>query len=238
MTRISWGSGERNYVAGIDRGVLYPVGGGGVPWNGLISVKETSSEFDISANYVDGRQFSQQHTPGSFTATIEAVTYPDEFEEQKPFGFSYRAGVGSGYKLHLVYNALAAIADKEYSSLDGDPAETSFSWDITTRPVPIKGSLPSAHLIVDTSLAYSWTVKAFEDLIYGTEESQARLPSPQEVLDLFDANSVLKITDHGDGTWTAEGPDEVVSMLDATTFQINWPSVVYIDTVTYTVSSL
>jgi len=239
MTRLSWGSsGERIYETGVDRGVLYPYGKGGVPWNGLISVKESSSDFNVSANYVDGRKFNQQHVPGSFAATIEAVTYPDEFEEQKPFGLCYRTSYGAGYRLHLVYNALATPADKDYSSLDGDPNVTTFSWDISTRPARLEGSMPSAHLIIDTNLAYSWTVKAFEDLVYGTEENQARLPSPQEVLGLFDDNSILKITDHGDGTWTAEGPDNVVQMISDTEFQINWPSAVYIDTVTYKVSSL
>jgi hypothetical protein len=246
MTRLSWGNAiERIYEAGVDRGVLYPFGRGGIPWNGLVSVKESTSEFDVSANYVDGLKYQRRHTPGSYAATIEALTYPDEFEEQKPFGFSYRTMIGNavagsdyGYRLHLVYNALAAPADKDFSSLDGDSSETTFSWDITTRPIQIEGHGPSAHLIVDTTKAYSWTVKAFEDLIYGTEASQARLPSPQEVLDLFDANSVLKITNHGDGTWTAEGPDDLVQMVSATEFRIDWPSVVFLDNDTYQISSL
>lgn len=244
--RLGWdNSGEKFYETGVDRGVLYPSSGIGVPWNGLISVKEAPSESDVSTNYVDGRKYRTRHTPGAFAATVEAITFPDEFEEQKPFGLTYRTKIGTditgldhGYKLHLVYNALAAPVSKDYSTLNSSPEALPFQWDISTTPIRIAGAQPSAHLIVDTTKAYSWTVEAFEALLYGTEEHAPVLPSPESVLELFDANAIVKITDNGDGTWTAEGPDEVIQMLDPSTFQISWASAVYIDSDTYSISSL
>lgn len=246
MTRLSWGTpGSRLYEAGVDRGVVYFPNIEPVVWNGLVSVKEAPSESDSSTNYYDGISYAARHTPGSYAATIEAYTYPDLLDEGKPFNMTYRTQIGNdldgmdyAYRIHLVFNARATPSEKQYTSLDDSNNGGTFVWNITSRPAVIQENQSSAHLIVDTRLAYSWTVQALEDLIYGTDGDSARLTSPKDILDLFDANSILKITDHGDGTWTAEGPDDVVSMIDSTTFQINWPSVVFIDNDTYTVSSL
>lgn len=245
MSRLIWDdAASRTIEAGVDRGVLYLAQGGARPWNGLISVKENPS-IDVSENYVDGIRYQTRHTPESFSATVECYTYPDELETQQvPFGFCYRTLIETNsnavprYKLHLVYNALATPIDKDYGSLDSNADGMSFSFDLWTRPTDVERATPSAHLIVDTSQAYPWTVQALEDLLYGTEDAAPRFPTPQEVLDVFDANSILKITDHGDGTWTAEGPDNVVYQNLDGSWTIDWPSVVQIDTHTYQVSSL
>lgn len=246
MTRLTWGDiSQRHYEAGVDRGVFYSPSGQGEAWNGLVSVEESPSESG-EPRYLDGIRLHNKKSEGAFAATIEAFTYPLGFEDhlglsgglssrkrQPLFNFSYRVMSDTGYKIHLVYNATANPSSKSYQFDDVG----TFSWDITTLPRAIRGSAPTAHLIVDAGTAYSQTIAAFEDVLYGSDAADPRMPLPEEVLDIFDANSILKITDNGDGTWTAEGPDDVVSMIDATTFQINWPSVEYIDADTYIVRS-
>jgi len=119
-----------------------------------------------------------------------------------------------------------------------DSTDTSpFSWNISTVPIKM-GDVSSAHLIIDPRFAYPWVIQELEDLLYGSSGNNPYLPPPEEILDLFEDASILKITDHGDGTWTAEGPDEAIRMLDSTTFEITWPSAVYIDSTTYRISSL
>lgn len=255
MARLNWdANGERFYGVGVDRGVLYPSVGPGVAWNGLISVKENTSS-SIFVTHVDGAPIKTPGLTDSFAATLTAFTYPEEFEPydgfdgvftgqtRDSFGLCYREIVMegenvTGYRIHLVYNASASPTPKSYTTQGEDIDIADFSWDLTTVPIDIPRAGRSAHLVIDSANAYSWTIDALEAVIYGSEDDEPRLPSPEEVLEIFDLNSILKITDHGDGTWTAEGPDEVVSMLDATTFQIDWPSVVYIDTDTYVVQSL
>lgn len=224
MARLVWDG--RNYDTGLDRGVLYPTASPGVPWNGLTSVQDSPSS-DIQVRYLDGvKTYRQLQT--TFAGTIEAFTYPEPLP--KTFGMSYRVKD----KIHIVYNVTLGPANINYRQLDTDP----FSWSFSTKPVPVPGAKISSHLIVDGAKAYSWTLSALEDILYGSDANHPRLPLPDEVLNVFDINSILKVTDHGDGTFTVDGPDDVVIMLDATTFQITWPSAVYIDEDTYTISSL
>lgn len=257
MVRLNWNeSGTRFYDAGVDRGVLYLQNGSAVPWDGLISVKEAPSDSDVTTGYFDGRAYNTRRTPGSFAATIEAYTYPDEFEQfgslrigdslrrRNLFSFSYRtkmandiSGLDKGYKLHLVYNALAVSSQRSNTTLTNSAEIETFSWDISTTPASISGGKRSAHLVVDTTLAHSWAVEALESLLYGSETQSSVLPQPNEVLELVESKSIVRITDNGDGTWTAEGPDELVKMLDPTTFQIDIPTAVFIDTDIYRLSS-
>jgi hypothetical protein len=265
MTQLAWDNvGERYFEAGVDRGVLYPPIGDGVPWNGLISVDESPSGGDITPYFIDGIKYINRSAAEEFEATIEAYTYPEEFaqcdgsaelyqsqglfatqQKRRPFGLSYRTLIGNdvnaeehAYKLHIIYNALAEPSKRTYQTTGEDTEPTTFSWDISTTIVPVPGVENSAHLVIDTRQAWPWAVAAVEAVLYGTEDTPPRLPTPQELVDLFVENAFLKITDNGDGTWTAEGPDEAISMLNATEFQISWPSAVYLDTTTYEISSL
>jgi len=104
--------------------------------------------------------------------------------------------------------------------------------------MPGPGGIVVSHFVIDTSVAYPAAVADLETILYGTETSDARLPDPFELFDFFESHSILLIVDHGDGTWTATGPDDVITMLDPTTFQISWPSAVYVDDVSYTLTSL
>lgn len=240
MSRLKW-IGLSDYEIGLDRGVFYPQNGPSEVWDGLTSVSESVEGFDEQVRYVDGVKTNYRRKIGYFAGTIEAFTYPDSFYEvvfvqrrAKVFGLSYRVLTADNYKIHIIYNVMImpSSMDRQQDALE------HFSWDFTTLPVPIPGGLKSAHFVVDASVANAATMAALEDILYGTASDTARLPSPEEILDLFEENAVLRVIDNGDGTFTAIGPDSVIQMLDPTTFQITWPSALYIDAVSYQLSSL
>ena len=241
MTRLTWDLGDREYETGIDQGVFYPQSGSAEPWNGLVSVTEIVSESEIKTRYLDGVKFENRRVIESFSATIEAFTVPESFYDyamiprrQTPFGMSYRVKTAHGYKIHLIYNALAMPFGHDYQQKETDP----FRWDITTAPMEVPEARLSAHLVIDTAKAHPWTVLDFEDVLYGTDAANARLPLPEEVLEIFESNAILRVTNNGDGTFTVTGPDEAIEMLDPTTFQITWSTAVFIDEVSYKISSL
>lgn len=248
MTRLVWDQAEQNrYEAGVDRGVFYPRSGPGVVWNGLTSVQESPSDADERTRYIDGLRTRTRRKPGEFSGTIEAFTYPEGLEDYegifpggfsakrvRPFGMTYRVKTKESYKIHLVYNILLGPTGHLYEQEDVVP----FSWDFTTLPIPIDGAKPTAHLVIEASTAYSWTVSALEDVIYGSDSKSPSLPSPSDVLNLFEENSILRIIDNGDGSFTAIGPDDVISMIDETTYQIDYETVVYISADTATIHSL
>jgi hypothetical protein len=209
MTRLSWGDiATRHYETGVDRGVLYPEIGAGVAWNGLVSVQDNPSDSDSSSYYIDGIKYYNRQGPGSFAATLEAYTYPDEFmpydgilnslitqQPRRSFGLSYRTKLGNdvdgsdhGYKIHLVYNALASPSKRTNSTLGKSIEALLFSWSITTVPISIPGHRPSAHLVIDTTVAPSQTIAAVEDVLYGSDILTPSLPWLGPLLTLFEGN--------------------------------------------------
>lgn len=227
MAELMWDQqGERLYETGVDHGVLYiPNGSGaytnGVVWNGLTAVNETPSGAEPNPQYADNIKYLTLTSNEEFGATIEAFTYPDEFgqfdgtakpaggvtigqQRRRSFGFSYRTKVGNdlegselGYKLHMVYGAKAAPSEKSYATINDSPEAITFSWELTTDPVPV-GTIggvdysPTAILTIDstdpdtdpTSLA------ALEQVLYGSEAVDPRLPLPSEIIGMFDAGVV------------------------------------------------
>jgi hypothetical protein len=262
-----WGSvGDRFYEAGVDRGVLYPEGLMGVVWNGLISISESPTGGGARPYYLDGIKYASPSAQEEWGASIEAYTYPDEFElcdgtesmaqglfinqqSRRSFGLSYRTRIGNdidgeshGYKLHLIYNAQADPTEKSYQSIGDASDPLTFNWQLSSRPVkfvdPAFGVKYGSHLVLDSTKVYPWAMRAVEELLYGTLINEPRLPSPQELINLFVDNALLKITDNGDGTWTADGPDANITMVGEDEFQIDWPSAVFIDENNYKISSL
>ena len=216
MAKLNWGAaGQRFYETGVDRGVLYPNGGPGVAWNGLISVNESPKGGDSKSYYLDGVKYLNLAEAEEYSATIEAYTYPAEFEvcdgtamhrkgmlvTQQPrqrFGLSYRTMVGNdiegtdkGYKIHLVYNALAAPTSRSYGTTTNAMEAMTFTWDLTTTPVFLLGQKPSSHIVLDTATAPSELITQVENLLYGTAISAPRLPTPTELVLLFDNYQVL-----------------------------------------------
>jgi hypothetical protein len=243
--RISWDDLDKPVTQGISQGVLYTEDSPGVSWNGLISVTEKGDDASSDV-YLDGQKVRSRIRPSSFAGTISAFMYPEEFEPydgivtgvtgqtRKPFGLSYR----SNHELHLVYNAMTSPPGNAYSTLTDQVNMTSFSWDFTTVPVDIPGGRPSAHLVIRVDDAQPGVMTDLEALIYGDDDDDPFLPSPAVILEIFESHTTLRVTDNGDGTWMATGPSTAIVMLDSTTFQIDWPSAIFIDATSYKISSL
>lgn len=224
MGRIVWDqTGERVYETGVDRGVLYPTADGGYPlgvaWNGLTGVTESPSGAEPTALYADNIKYLNLMSAEEFGATIEAYTYPDEFEicdgsarvaegvvigqqARRPFGLSYRTIIGNdeegeahGYKIHLIYGAMASPSDKNYQTINDTPEAITFSWAVTTTPVPVAGNKPTATLIIDSTSVDPEKLAELEAILYGTDAGEldepeaipARLPLPNEVIALLSA---------------------------------------------------
>ena len=245
MTKLLWDDlTSRLYGFGLDRGVLYPKNTDGVVWNGLTAVNETLSGFVENEYYIDGLKYKNQKNHGSFEGIIEAFTYPEVFSEKNIFGFSYRTKVGDadnpnrGYKIHIVYNALAAPLDKLYSTINQTIEPTVMSWKVTTKPISIFGVYASSHLIIDSTIAHPWTIDAVEDILYGTADDEPSLPTPDDLLSIFEENAILRVTDNGDGSFTVEGPDEAIQMVDVDIFEVTWDSAIITGQNAYSISSL
>lgn len=214
MSKLVWDqTGERLFETGVKQGVLYPQEGGAYPkgyaWNGLTAVTESPSGAEATPFYADDIKYLNLSSNEEFGATIEAYTYPDEFascdgsaeiapgvvigqQKRKAFGLSYKTTLGNdvdsyehGYKLHLVYGALATPTEKAYASINDSPEAITFSWEITTTPVAVKGFKPTAIVTVDSTKVAAEKMAALEDILYGTDDVEARLPLPDEVAELL-----------------------------------------------------
>lgn len=224
---IKWDqTGDRLFETGVEKGVLYPAENGvypkGVAWNGLTGVTESPSGAEATALYADNIKYLNLLSTEEFGATVEAYTYPDEFaacngekelvpgvtvgqQKRSTFGMSYVTKIGNdvdandhGYKIHLIYGALAAPSEKAYATINDSPEAITFSWELSTTPVKVDGGKPTASLVIDstkfTTEAQKNALKAFEAIIYGqaatTGENpqpavEARLPLPNEVAELL-----------------------------------------------------
>lgn len=215
MPKIVWdNTGERLYETGVRNGVLYPIQtdgtySKGVAWNGLISVTESPSGAEATPLYADDIKYLNLISAEEYGSTIEAYTYPDEFAEcdgsasiatgvnigqqpRKTFGMCYRTVVGNdvendnyGYKLHLVYGALAAPSEKAFSTINDSPEAITFSWEVSTTPVNVTGFKPTASLTIDSTKVDAAKLASLEAILYGSESEDARLPLPDEIANLM-----------------------------------------------------
>ena len=219
MSKLVWDqTGERIYETGVKNGVLYIQGVGGtynkgVAWNGLTAVTESPSGAEPTPLYADDIKYLNLMSAEEFGATIEAYTYPEEFAEcdgsasiatgvyigqqaRKTFGLCYRTVIGNdvdsndhGYKLHLIYGALAAPSEKAYATINDSPEAITFSWEVTTTPVNVNGFKPTASVTIDSTKVEAGKLAALEAILYGTEEKEARLPLPDEIITLMTASA-------------------------------------------------
>lgn len=236
MSRLIWETSPR-YEEGLSHAVLYS-GDRGVTWNGLISVEEGASGTQDLTHYFDGRRLIITQEIGDFEASIQAFTYPEAFEEYdgfsvrqslKRFGLSYRIRGSAGDKIHLIYNAWVRTPDRQWTTLRESVDLSTFRWDILATAVNIPGGRPASRLVVDTEMASPGLVSTLEDWLYGTETEDPRLPDPEELVDIFEAETTLRITQNGDGTYTASGPDSVIQLNVDGSFDISAPTVLFID---------
>ena len=217
MSKIVWDAiGEHTFETGVRNGVLYLQGAEGtyntgVAWNGLTSVSESPEGAEATDLYADDIKYLTLMSAENFKATIEAYTYPVEFEEcdgsatiakgvvigqqsRKPFGLCYRTAIGNdtdgnehGYKLHIVYGCQASPSEKQYSTINDSPEAITFSWEVNTTPVNVNGKKPTATLIIDSTKADKAKLTALEAILYGSEQAEPRLPMPDEIAALMAA---------------------------------------------------
>lgn len=228
MSRLIWDeTGKRFYETGVKNGVLYPQNNTGayplgVAWNGLTAVTESPSGAEATPIYADDMKYLNLISAEEFGATIEAYTYPDEFAEcdgsgeiatgvvigqqpRKAFGLCYRTSLGNdvaaadyGYKLHLIYGAMAAPSEKAYATINDSPEAITFSWEITTTPVPVTGFKPTASITIDSTKVDAAKLAILENLLYGTSGADPYLPLPDAIMAMFaeaapDALSLVSI---------------------------------------------
>lgn len=213
MSKLVWDkTGEKFYETGVNKGVLYPQVSGaypkGVAWNGLTAVNESPSGAEATPLYADNIKYLNLMSAEEFGASIEAYMYPDEFaqcngeaeltdgvtigqQKRTPFGLSYQTKIGNdvdnelGYKIHLIYGALAAPSEKAYSTVNDSPEAITFSWELSTTPVEVEGFKPTASLVIDSTKVEKEKLAALEKVLYGSEDSESRLPLPNEVLSII-----------------------------------------------------
>lgn len=214
MAKLKWDvAGKKFYETGVKMGVLYVQSSDGsyptgVAWNGLTAVTESPSGAESTPLYADDTKYLNLMSAEEFGATIEAYTYPDEFgvcdgsaeiadgvsigqQSRKAFGIAYRTSLGNdidgsdyGYKLHLIYGAMAAPSEKAYSTINDSPEAITFSWEVTTTPVTVTGKKPTASLVIDSTKADPTKLAALEEVLFGkdgTPGATARLPLPNEI---------------------------------------------------------
>lgn len=258
MTRLQWDQvSERFYEFGVDHGVLYLDNDLVVPWNGLTAVEEDFSDLINTPYFVDGVKYLDVSSHGDFTATLSAITFPDEFldyegvdeignglfvdaQNAKPFGLAYRTKISNdsgveAYKLHICYNLLAVPNDKSYQTVSDQITPIAFSWKLSGIPEPAVGYRATAHVILDSRYIYTQLLPELEDTLYGSDTTEPSLPALSDLIQTVTSWSLIKITVNGDGTWTATGPDEYITMIDSTTFMITNVDATYSDADTYTI---
>jgi hypothetical protein len=211
------------------------------PWNGLVSVDE-GGEGGSEILYRDGQIYLADVEPSDFLMSLQTIMYPDLFAEclgipkvvdgfyvdnQKPkrFSMSYRSLVGSGtrgdmfgYQLHLVYNAMASIGQRKRNTIGSDTAPVEFNFDLACTPVKLAGFRPSAHYIIDTRFLDPATLATIEGILYGTDTTVGRMPTPTELFDLMNFGATMKFTVHTDGTYTVVGAGDNLEEIDEISF--------------------
>ena len=215
MAKLVWDqTGQRFYETGVKNGVLYVQDASGaypkgVAWNGLQKVGEKPSGAEATKLYADDTKYLELFSAEEFGATIEAYTYPEEFEEcdgsasiaegvtigqqdRKAFGLCYKTTVGNdvqgnnlGYKLHLVYGAKAAPSEKEYQTINDNPEAITFSWEVSTTPVNVTGHKPTASLVIDSTKVAPEKMAIIEAKLFGDDTTEAYLPLPDEIMELM-----------------------------------------------------
>lgn len=254
MSALTWGRvGTRRFESGVDRGVLYPPVGDGVAWSGLTSIVE-KMRADVEGVYFDGMRIGNAITYGEFSADLSCITYPPEFDTLQgvgelrrgvmlgdqplqTFGLCYRTMIGDdtkeevGYKLHIVYNLIAVPSEKTYTSQSDDPAIVEYGYALTAIPEEVSGFRPTAQIVIKSTDVYPWLLEELEAILYGSAESNPRLPPMRELIAWVKNWARVKITvNEAEGTWTASSDwPEYVFPLDDGSFILENVNAYFLD---------
>ena len=206
--------GSRFFETGVKNGVLFVQGENGeyengVVWNGLTAVTESPSGAEATPLYADDMKYVVLYSTEEFGATIEAYTYPEEFEQcdgsaqlgagitigqqqRKSFGLVYKTVIGNdvqgqdlGYKIHIIYGAKAAPSEKAFATINDSPEAVTFSWEVSTVPVPVEGHRPTSTLVIDSTKVDAEKLAAIEDKLFGSETEESTLPLPNEIAEML-----------------------------------------------------
>lgn len=208
--------GEKKFETGVDHGILFPMNNGayenGVAWSGLTAVNESPSGAEPTKIYADNIVYGVVLSPEEDALTIEGFTYPPEFspcigekelapgivirqQTHQHFGFAYRtligndvSGTDAGYKLHLFYDCLAGASEDSNSTVNDSPEQKTYSWSVSTVPVAVEGNYPTACITIDSTTVSAEALKAIEDFLYGTENSESTLPTPAKIIEILSDN--------------------------------------------------
>lgn len=223
MAKLIWdATGERFYETGVSQCAIYPVVNNAYPkgyaWNGITGITESPSGADSNPQYADNIKYLNLISNEEFGATVTAFTYPDEFADcdgsaapvdgvrigqqtRKPFGLAYKTilgndsqGVDYGYKLHLIYNALAAPSEKQYNTVNDSPEANEFSWELTTTPLTVTGYKPTASITITSTVVDAAKLAALEDALYGTAGEDPYLPLPNDVIAMMGGSATVDIS--------------------------------------------
>lgn len=220
MSKIVWdATGEKKFEAGVSKGVFYPFNEGkyegGVPWNGLTAVNENPTGAEVTDLWADDIKYGSLRSAENYAGSIEAYTYPDEFEEcdgyvevapgvvigqqaRKAFGMSYVTQIGSdtvavgttAYKIHLVYGATVSPSERSHQTINESPETETMSWEYICDPVNVTGHKPTASMTINSTKLSADKLKALEDMLYGSEQSEPTLPLPDAVIALVGSEAV------------------------------------------------
>ena len=211
MAKLVWDEvGSRFFETGVKNGVLFVQNdeGGyntGVVWNGLTAVTESPSGAEETPLYADDIKYVVFYSNEEFGATIEAYTYPEEFEQcdgsaslgtgvtvgqqaRRSFGLVYKTAIGNdiqgqdfGYKIHIIYGCKAAPSEKAFATVNDSPEAVTFSWEISTVPVNVEGLKPTATVVIDSTKCDAEHLAAIEAKLFGTESEESTLLLPDEI---------------------------------------------------------
>ena len=221
--KLTWdATGERYFEMGVSKGVLFVMGsagtyGEGVAWNGLSTVTESPEGAEPTDIWADNIKYATLRSTETFSGTIEAYTYPDEFnacngeatlvegatigqQSRATFGLCYRTEIGSdtasdgtaGYKLHFLYGLTASPSEKAYASINDSPEAIAFSWEVSSTPVTvtsISGAKPTSTVVVDSRTADSTKLRQLEKMVYGDTATTSKLPTPDEIYTLLNEST-------------------------------------------------
>lgn len=241
MARVNWGLNHNPYYSGLSQGVLY-FGNTGVPWNGLIAVS-SQPEGEVSTDfYYDGKRTRIEYTQGGYKGSAQVFTYPDILDS-KPndyYGLCYLVDQDDEWELHLIYDILLTPQDLTYASMTNRATPGTFNFSFEGVDTSIPYSRSASRLVISSKAVRKGygdnmesLIKDVTDILYGTSNTNPRLPSPADLIALFGSYLQFRVIYHGDGSYTIEAPDEMLVRAADGSFVVDAPSVEFLDEHTF-----